>query len=194
LSTGSSPHSLNHVLQVRTIVTSNCMTKHARLQPLSFHYHRLQLPAKTCSIMTSKLAWSWSPNALQNSLDYGLEVPLHIHLIMASKCIPNLTGSWYLSALSHSVDHRLQRLLWAPSVINSKCVFQFTPWYPVSMTMFKLARLQLTCKLQSVLIWCTQVVLQLCLSSVCCQIDCMYTYGWIQADNTCHNMTWWILL
>ena len=79
----ASPNSLDYGLQIRPIITSKIMSKHALLRPPSSHDHVLQ-------VHISKLNRPRHPNVSPNLLDYHLQVYLQLRSITASKCIsPN---------------------------------------------------------------------------------------------------------
>ena len=119
----ASPHSLNHRLQVCTLMASKCIS------PNLLH-HSLQVDI-------SRLAPSWRPSASGNSLDYRPQVCmiaiskflsqnshnyiLQVHTITVSKCIPKLARSQPSGVSPTSVDYGLQVCM----IIRSESIAKF---------------------------------------------------------------------
>jgi len=93
-----SPNSLHYGVQVRTITASKCVSYSLD--------HGLQVYLQTCSITSSKFAWSPPPTASPTCS------------VTASKCIFKLARLWP----PNSQDHGLQVHLQTGSITGSKCI------------------------------------------------------------------------
>jgi len=122
------PNSLNHGIQVRTILASKCITKLARLGPLNSLAHGLQVYLPTRMIMASKCIPKLARLRPLNRLDHRLQlyhqtctIPasmftqlwppcayLQTRSITASKCISIVARLWPSSASPKSLNYSLQ--------------------------------------------------------------------------------------
>jgi len=122
----------NAYLQTCSITTSKCISRPARLRPLSSSPdsldYGLQVHLETCSITASKFALSWPPSAYlitrsittskcisrlarlrpPSSHEHGLQGHLQTRLITISECISKFTRSGLSSVSPNMIDHPLQ--------------------------------------------------------------------------------------
>jgi len=94
------------------------MSKLTPFRPPRSHDHGLQLYLYNCSIMSSTVARSPTPNSSLHSPDYGLQV----RTIMASKCTPKLTQSRPASSQNHGLQVHLQ------TCTVTACKYVFKEW------------------------------------------------------------------
>ena len=96
-----SPDTLDYSLQGRMIMASKCISKLARLWPVSSLDHGLL-------VHISELAWSRPPSVCPHTLDYRLHVHVRIRLITAPEYISQFTQSSFSGATRIALMHRLQ--------------------------------------------------------------------------------------
>jgi len=92
----ASPNTLDHGLQVRATMASNCISKLARSQPPSSNDHDLQVHRHTRLLMASKFTQSWAPTLSPHLLHYSLQVDVYVQEVISSKCISEYT--WWSSS------------------------------------------------------------------------------------------------
>jgi len=78
------------------------------------------------SMYSSNLDRSWSPSASPISCDYGLQLHLWVHSILASKCISKLSRLRPRITSLRSRDIGLQVHLWTRLIMVSNCICEFT--------------------------------------------------------------------
>jgi len=111
------PKSLNHGLQVHSIMAAKYVSTLSRSQPAHLHVHCIQTCLLTQLIIASHFIWSWPPSSIPNSMDHGHQV----RMVMASKCISKLS----LSQPPNMHDHGLQVYPQPPLITSSKFTL---PW------------------------------------------------------------------
>jgi len=103
-STLSLYHNLGVHLYVQSIMDSKCISKLARLQPLTASPDWLDNALQSRSITPSTFARSWPPSAFSYSPDHDLGVHLSVYSIATSKCNSKLTLSWPRSVSLCALD------------------------------------------------------------------------------------------